>query len=310
MVRRWVALPIAIAMIGVTLRAQPPPELMIDAPDALTPSRNRLETFDRASLAGIVRMVGLEHPGAPIHVLLAPEDSAAAKMVGPSVAGYAIGSQGLVVLFPARSPAYPHDTLEDVMRHEVAHVLIGRAAGGRPVPRWFHEGLAMAVERPWGLEDRSRLILELVAGPRLSVAEIDRLFDSETTRPRAYALSAAMVREIIRAHGAGAPALILRHLRIAATFDEAMVRAVDQPMREVERDFRDRQRVWTVWVPLLTSSEVLWLAMIVLAAAAVWHRRRAAAAIRRRWDEEEALEEQIERSLDQTNGSPDREVSR
>jgi len=278
----------ALINIAGNASAQPPPALVIDAPAELSSSRSRLESFDRASLARIVRMVGLDDPGASIHVILAGEDSAAASRVSASTAGYAISSEGLIVLFPARSPGYPHDTLEDVLRHEVAHVLIGRAPGGRPVPRWFHEGVAMAAERPWGLEDRSRLILELVAGPRLSVADIDRLFDSEAARPRAYALSAAMVREIVRAHGAGSTAVILRELRSAATFEEAMIRAVDRPMREIERAFWERQRVWTVWVPLLTSSEVLWLVVIALAALAVWQRRRRAGAIRRRWDEEEA----------------------
>ena len=268
--------------------AQAPPALVIDAPAELSSSRRRLESFDRASLARIVRMVGLDDPGASIHIILAGEDSAAASRVSASTAGYAISSEGLIVLFPARSPVYPHDTLEDVLRHEVAHVLISRAAGGRPVPRWFHEGVAMAAERPWGLEDRSRLILELVAGPRLSVAEIDRLFDGDATRTRAYALSAAMVREIVRAHGGASPAAILRELRTAATFEEALIRAVDRPMREIERNFWERQRVWTVWVPLVTSSQVLWLVVIAVAALAVWQRRRRAAAIRRRWDEEEA----------------------
>jgi hypothetical protein len=268
--------------------AQPAPALVIDAPAELALSRSRLESFDRASLGGIVRMVGLDDPGPPIHVILAAENTAAARSVSPSTAGFAISQEGLIVLFPARSRTYPHDTLEDVMRHEVAHVLISRAAKGYAVPRWFHEGLAMAAERPWGLEDRSRLIWELVAGPRLSVQDIDRLFDDDASRPRGYALSAAMVRDIVRAHGAGAPAAILRGLGTGARFDDAIAGAVGRRMRDVETEFWNRQRVWTVWVPLFTSGELLWLLIIALAALAVWRRRTRAAAIRRRWDDEEA----------------------
>ena len=273
------------ASIGV---AQPPPTLIVDAPEELAPARARLESFDRASLAGIVRMVGLDDPGPPIHVILAAEGTAAARSVSRSTAGYAISREGLIVLFPARSPTYPHDTLEDVMRHEVAHVLISRAARDHPVPRWFHEGLAMAAERPWGLEDRSRVIWELVAGPRLTVHDIDRLFDIEPARPRAYALSAAIVREVIRQNGGGSPAAILRALGEGASIDDAMRRVTGGPLQEVERQFWNRQRVWTVWVPLFTSGEVLWLLMIALAALAVWNRRKRAAEIRRRWDDEEA----------------------
>lgn len=273
--------------IACSVTAQSPPALLIDAPNELAAERARLESFDHSRLSGIVRMVGLGDPGPPIHVILAAENTAAAASVSPSTAGYAIGQQGLIVLFPARSPSYPHDTLEDVLRHEVAHVLISRAAAGYPVPRWFHEGVAMAAERPWGLEDRSRLILELVAGPRLTVDDLDRLFDADATRVRAYALSAAIVRELIRAHGAAAPAAILRNLGAGDEFGEAVVRAVGRPLRDIERDFWDRQRVWTIWVPLLTSAEVLWLLVIVLAAAAVWQRRRKAAAIRRQWEQDE-----------------------
>lgn len=292
-VRHAVALIAAIATLlagAGRASAQAPPSLVIDAPAELESSRSRLESFDRSSLAGIVRMVGLDDPGPPIHVILAAETTAAARSVSPSTAGFAISREGLIVLFPARSPAYPHDTLEDVTRHEVAHVLISRAARGYPVPRWFHEGLAMAAERPWGLEDRSRLIWELVAGPRLSVQDLDRLFDDDAARPRAYALAAAMVRDIVRAHGVGAPAAILRGLGTGASFDEAMAGAIGRPMRDVEIEFWDRQRVWTVWVPLFTSGEALWLLVIALAALAVWRRRKRAAEIRERWDDEEAAQ--------------------
>jgi hypothetical protein len=285
--------------------AQPAPALLINAPEELAAARNRLESFDRSPLAGIVRMTGLADPGPPIHVIVAAENSAAAAGVSASTAGYAIGESGLIVLFPARSPVYPHDTLEDVLRHEVAHVLISRAARGQPVPRWFHEGLAVAAERPWGLEDRSRLVWELMAGPRLTVGDIDRLFDSESSRPRAYSLSAAMVREMLRAHGPSAPAAILRELGAGAAFETAVVRVTGRPMSAAEREFWDRQRVWTVWVPLFTSGDVLWLGVIGLAALAVWHRRKRAAAIRRRWDEEAADAERLHPPDDRTERGDD-----
>ena len=111
-----------------------------------------------------------------MRVVLAEDGSEWARQVPPWAAGFAIGEAGLVVLFPSRSPLYPHDTLEDVLRHEVAHVLISRAAAGHPVPRWFHEGLAVAVERPWDLEDRTRLASALLFGPRLGLMEIDAHF--------------------------------------------------------------------------------------------------------------------------------------
>jgi MYXO-CTERM domain-containing protein len=278
-----------LLLISTHAWAQAPPTLVWSAPPELAAARSRAASFDPRPLAGIVRTVGLDAPGPPIDVVLAGEDSEAARSMRPWVAGYAISNAGLIVLFPARSPGYPHDTLEDVLRHEVAHVLIARAAGGRPVPRWFHEGLAVAVEPPWDLADRSRLVWELVAGPRLTLREIDALFDAgATAQSRAYSLAAAVVRDFIRAHGPAAPAGVLRFVREGDAFSDAVARVAGRPLGAVEDDFWDRQRVWTIWVPFVTSGDVLWLLVIGVAALAVWRRRRQSREIRRRWDEEAA----------------------
>jgi hypothetical protein len=53
--------------------------------------------------------------------------------------------------------------LEAVLCHEVAHILIARAADGRAVPRWFNEGLAVVAERAWHFEDRWQLASALVS---------------------------------------------------------------------------------------------------------------------------------------------------
>lgn len=268
--------------------AQAPPELAIMAPAELAAARSRLEGFNRLPLAGIVRTVGLAEPGPPIQVVLAGEESEAARSVGAWIAGYALSNAGLVVLFPARSPVYPHDTLEDVLRHEVSHVLIARAAGGRDVPRWFHEGLSVAVERPWDFEDRSRLAWELIAGPRLRLREIDAMFEAgQAAQSRAYTLSAAFVHDLIREHGATAPAAILRLVRDDVPFERAVVTVAGRTLNGVEDEFWNRQRVWTVWVPFFTSGDAFWLLVIGVATLAVLVRRRRRAENRRRWDDEE-----------------------
>ena len=67
--------------------------------------------------------------------------------------GRPLGDQGLIVLLPERVPSYPDSSLDDVLLHETAHVLVARAAGGRPLPRWFQEGMAMIAGRSWGRDD-------------------------------------------------------------------------------------------------------------------------------------------------------------
>jgi hypothetical protein len=289
-VRAFVVRVVLVAALAATPAAgQSPPALVIEAPSSLAAERARLEAYDLRPLADIVRLVGLAAPGPPMRVVLATADSPWAAQVSPWVAGLAIGEDGPIVLFPARSPTYPHDTLEDVLRHEVAHLLISRAAAGQRVPRWFHEGLAVAVERPWGLEDRTRLASQLLFGPRLDFAAIDRLFTGDQgTQARAYSLSAAIVRDLIDAHGRAVPAAILRAAATGVSFDTALSGVTGRSIPRLEQEFWDRQRTWTMWVPIVASTSALWLVVIALAALAVRRRRQRAAAIRHRWAQEEA----------------------
>ena len=51
-----------------------------------------------------------------------------------------------IVVFPARAGAYPYDSLESVVWHEVVHLALSAPAGNQS-PRWFHEGVAMSVDK-------------------------------------------------------------------------------------------------------------------------------------------------------------------
>src|SRR5688572_5228101 len=125
-------------------------QLWFDAPPELEPVRKRLESIDPQTFAEVRALTGGQALTEPLRVVLASEESELARQTPSWVAGF-VNSSDVIVLFPARSPNYPHDTLEDVLRHEVAHVLIRHSAGrAGATPRWFNEGLAMAAERDRG----------------------------------------------------------------------------------------------------------------------------------------------------------------
>ena len=132
------------------------PRLRIEAPPELAAARIRLESIDPHRFADIAQLVGIAEVGPTIHVVLAAENSDVARGVPMWISGFTVRDS--VVIFPSRSPRYPDDTLEDVLRHEVAHALIWRASAGRPIPRWFNEGLAMAAERDRGFEDQTQFL--------------------------------------------------------------------------------------------------------------------------------------------------------
>jgi hypothetical protein len=266
------------------------PQLQIDAPPEFADARARLASFDPNRLRGVMRLVGLDAAGDPIRVVLLPEGYEMAKRTPPPTAGYALPDQNLIVLFPARSPQYPHDTLEDVLHHEVAHVLMARAAGGGGLPLWFHEGLAVLAERTWGLEDQARLVSEMVMVSRTSLDRVDAMFAADQgSKTGAYTLAAAFVRDLIRRHGADAPADVLRRMRRGETFERAFAEAMGEPVADAENAFWSGQRFWTSIGPFLTTQTALWMLVTVIALAAIIRRRMQRAA--KRWDESEEYED-------------------
>lgn len=272
------------------------PQLEIEAPPELAAARTRLESFDQTRLQGVTRLVGLDDPGQPIRVVLASETSEWARQVPPSTAGFAVGDANLVVLFPARSPVYPDDSLEDVLHHEVAHVLMTRAAGGKPLPRWFHEGLAMAAERTWGLEDQARWLRELTLASRTDLDEVNALFtQDEALRNRAYTVAGAFVGDLIQQHGSSALGEILARVRAGASFEDGFADVIGRSAADAEAAFWDQHRFLSRWGLFLTTTTALWMIVTLVALYAFIRRRQQRAAIHKRWAEEEGSD--LDRAL-------------
>ncbi len=264
------------------------PWLEIEGPPELAGAAARLRELEPRELADALRLAGIDEPGVPIRVILAPEGSDLARSAPPWVSGWAWPQSGTLVLLPQRSPSYPADSLEDLLRHEVAHVLIGRAAAGRPVPRWFHEGVALVAGDSWGLDDRSRLALTVLRRRRLSLPELEQRFAGGRGQvEEAYAIAGGLIRDLLQRHGAGVTGKILTGLAEGLPFEAAFERAAGEPLAVAEAAFWDEQTSWTSWLPLLSSPFLGWGLIALLAAWARRRRKQRTEALRRKWEEEE-----------------------
>jgi hypothetical protein len=265
-----------------------PPRLIVEAPPGFEPTAERLRAVSPDELASAMRLGGLTDPGPPIRVIVAPEGSGPASLVSPWVSGYAISDRGLVVVMPQRVGSYPDSSLEDLLRHEVAHVLVSRASGDRPLPRWFHEGMAMIAGGSWGFDDRSRLTLALLADRPVSLGELEGRFSGgQSEVNRAYAIAGSFVRDLFDRYGSEAAPRVLAGVARGLSFEDAFREATGATLAQAESAFWSRQTFWYRWVPVLTSSVTLWLLITMLALWAIRRRRARDAALRRIWDEEE-----------------------
>ncbi len=279
-------------MPGGASGAVEPPVLVVEAPDELAGVARQTRALETGRLASIMRLTGLTDPGGPIRVLLAPESARLARDTPPWVAAFANAGADVVVLFPARIGSYPYSSLETVLFHEVAHILTARAAGGGRIPRWFNEGLASAAERTWGLGARSRFAWEVVAGGSRSATALEGLFyGSDRDVARAYALSDAVVRDLLERYGADAPARILARMAGGAPFEAALFAVTGYPIEGVMLSFWARHDTWKSWISAAGHPFTQWSIITFLALAAIWSQRRRRRQRRRQWELEEQAEQ-------------------
>jgi len=269
------------------------PRLVVAAPETHRALASQLEALQPRRFEAAMGLIGLARAGTPIHVALVTEQAPEALAAPAWVAGYAYGALGHIVLFVERTPAYPDGSLEALLDHEVAHVLIARAAAQRPVPRWFNEGVAMVAGHAWGLADTSRLTLAVITRSETSVAELGEMFAGPSAEvTRAYALAGAMVRDMLRRYDRDVVARVISGLRLGLPFEEAFRHATGSSLTTFETAFWRRHTFWYRWVPLLGSSVTLWFGITMLALVAFRRRRQRDAEIRARWELDEQLERQ------------------
>jgi hypothetical protein len=263
-----------------------PLDLAVEAPPSLTAAADRVRNIDHRQLSAAFARAGLDLPPR-VRVTLVPEDDPRARATPRWIVGQARDAHD-VVIFPDRVGSYPYGSLESVVWHEVAHLALSAQAGGRALPRWFHEGVAMSVERGWGLSGQARLLLATVEDPNL--ADLGRLFASDARRETAtaYLLAAALVSDVRQRHGADAPGAIVDRVARGLPFARAFeVETGVTPDQAAARTWGVYRR-WTSWIPVVTSGSTVWMAIMALSLVAFVATLRRRAALRRRWDQEEA----------------------
>jgi hypothetical protein len=279
---------VLVLWLVAAVAAAAAPRFAFESPPRFTGEAALLRRVPPQRWESVMDLVGLEHPGGPIHVLLVPEDHPLAQRTPRWISGFAVAERDVVVLLPERVPAYPYDSLDSLFVHEVTHVLLDRAAGGGELPRWLHEGVALVAARDWRFADRERLLVGGLSGVPPSIGALERAFAGEGYAvDTAYAVAGALVRELLRAHGPATVATLTRELRGGASFDAAFDAATRSTPAAFEAAFWRRFRLLYRWLPFLTSGATLWMGVTALALLAIGRRRARDAAIRRRWEEEE-----------------------
>lgn len=233
------------------------PYATVYAAEADAATALHLSRYVAASLPRVAEEMGLPI-GNRVHIFVAPSQEDFFALQPGSAPDWADGTayphRGLVFLRAPRVRAGSAEPLEQVLDHELAHILLGRAFGARPVPRWLQEGVAQLVAREYTMELTDRIGAGMFGDDLLSLEELTAGFPADPLRAQlAYAQSADFVAFLINQHGQEALHGIIREMAGGTTFAAAVRATTGVSIDTIDAQWRQR----------LAGSEMLWLRPLV-----------------------------------------------
>jgi Peptidase MA superfamily len=182
--------------------------------------------------------------------------------------------------------------LDEVFRHELAHVALEDAVQGKHVPVWFNEGLAISLSGELAMARTKTLWSATLSGTLIPLSDLDRSFPRDNFDVSiAYAESADFMRFLTRKSDRLRFSAMIGRVREGQAFDRAMTEAYGSDLRRLELEWRsDLEHRFSV-IPVLTGGGLVWVLVLGALVAAYVRRRRRSKAILARWEREEAIED-------------------
>ena len=208
--------------------------------------------------------------------------------------GGRIPEWGAGCAFPAQGRMYVHlehfdsDALKRTIVHELAHIAVYRKAAGKPLPRWFDEGISMWLARDWQYRQTLDLSLALLSDRIHSLSEVEALLVfPEAEARRAYAESLSAVLFLRELGGRLIWADLLAATANTGSFEQALSEILSMSSGAFDEAWRSHVRSEFNAMSLLADSTVLWLSVVGLAVVAYILTRIRAHQLVETWNTEE-----------------------
>jgi hypothetical protein len=283
-------LPVAVEAGAVTVRAEAGMERLAGAVARRAPA--------------VLERIAADLPGLPvpprveIRLVVRAADLGRAAPAGlgapPWASGVAYPAHGVVVV-ATRREAHSID-VHSVVAHELAHLALGAALGGR-APRWLDEGFAYLHSSEFSMGRVQTLTGMAWSGNVIPLAELDRRFpDVESEVDRAYAQSYDFVAFLARRgrypdpHDDGdrwAFRDFLRAIADGASVHQAARAIYNASLEDLFDEWYQDLRQRYLLVPAGLVGLGVWVLASILLVLAYWRRRRVNRRTLARWEEEE-----------------------
>jgi hypothetical protein len=182
--------------------------------------------------------------------------------------------------------------VEEVLRHEYAHLVLARALKGHEAPQWLDEGFTMLQSRGWSISWTYVLSRGVLSKTLIPLEELADGFPLDQHEAQlAYAQSFSFVSYIKNEYGAEALARIIKGIAHGLDAEEALRQATGLGLRSLERGWKAELKKRYSWIPIATSFFSLWFLASLLFLFGYWLKRRRAKRTLAEWEHEEALQE-------------------
>jgi hypothetical protein len=225
-----------------------------------------------------------------VRIARTPEEMAQiAPAEVPYASGIAFGELHLVVMTLTAPGSNEGVNLDEVFRHELAHIALADAVGGHHVPRWFNEGLAVFESGEAGALRYRTLMDAALSGTVMPLSDLDRGFPEDHYEVSiAYAESADFVRFLLRKADRLRFTALIERVRGGQAFDRALADAYASDLNKLEYQWREELRKRVTLVPVLTGGSFVWVLVIAALGIGWVKKRRRARATLARWEREES----------------------
>lgn len=243
----------------------------------------RLAEHAKGSVPSLARELGVP-VGGRIHAVLAPSDELFRAMQPGAPPSWADATawpgQGWIFLRHPKARGGLARPLEQVLDHELVHILLGRAFAPAPVPSWLQEGAAQVLSGEAGPELPARLRRGIATtGGTLRLEDLMRGFPADPHRADlAYALSADLVHFLRRTWGPDALREVVRAGAAGRGIERALYDATGESVASLDR--RWQQTLPSVGGSYLSPEVMeasLWVfAALIVVTAGGWRLRERA----------------------------------
>jgi len=182
--------------------------------------------------------------------------------------------------------------LEQIIRHELTHIVLGTVFKKGYLPRWLNEGLAMYEAKEWEFVNNIKVGEAYLTRKLLPLSSLIYTFPRDEGQVQlAYAQSFDTILFMMNEYGKDKVNRLITELAQGTNINLAFKKSLGVDLFELETAWHKSLNKRFNWISVITSSYLLWLIFPLLCLLAYIIKCCQVKKKRKQWEEEGSLSE-------------------